>query len=99
MHGLEELALPERFREFLLLRASDLAARSRRHAHCRSPWQTLPVGPDGEATLCDCQPGVPVGNVLRDPLLRIWNGEPMRAHRRRMASEDPPAACLGCPRF
>ncbi|HEX9052031.1 MAG TPA: alpha/beta fold hydrolase, partial [Anaeromyxobacter sp.] len=99
VHGLEELALEARFREFLLLRASALAARAPRHAHCRSPWQTLPVGPDGEATLCDCQPAARLGNVLRDPLDELWNGAPMRAHRRRMRSEDPPPACLGCPRF
>jgi MoaA/NifB/PqqE/SkfB family radical SAM enzyme/surfactin synthase thioesterase subunit len=99
VHGLEELALPERFREVLVLRGSELAARATRHAHCRSPWQTLPVGPDGAATLCDCQPGVPLGNVLREPLSAIWNGGVARAHRRRMRSDDPPPACLGCPRF
>ena len=99
VHALEELAIPERFREFLLLRSADVAARSTRHAHCRSPWQSLPVGPDGEATLCDCQPAVRLGNVLADPLSAVWNGEIVRAHRRRMRSADPPPACLACPRF
>jgi radical SAM protein with 4Fe4S-binding SPASM domain len=99
VHALEELALADRFREHLLLRGAALAARSPRHAHCRSPWQTLPVGPDGEVTVCDCQPGARLGNVLRDPLSAIWNGEAMRAHRRRMRSEDPPPACRVCPRF
>ncbi len=99
VHGLEELSLPERFREQLLLRGGALAVRGARHGHCRSPWQTLPVGPDGEATLCDCQPGVRLGDVLREPLSAIWNGERARAHRRRMRSEDPPPACRACPRF
>jgi MoaA/NifB/PqqE/SkfB family radical SAM enzyme len=99
VHALEELALEERFREHLLLRTSDLAARSARHTHCHSPWQTLPVGPDGEASLCDCQPDVRLGNVLREPLSAIWNGEAARTHRRRMCSDDPPPACLVCPRF
>lgn len=99
VHALEELGLRERFREHLLLRGAELAARSPRHAHCRSPWQTLPVGPDGEATICDCQPGTTVGNVLREPLSAIWNGERLRAFRRRMVSDDPPPACLACPRF
>lgn len=97
--GLEELSLPERFREFLLLRGARLSERRSRHAHCCSPWQTLPVGPDGEVTLCDCQPRVRLGNVLEEPFSAIWNGPAMRAHRRRMRSADPPPACRACPRF
>jgi MoaA/NifB/PqqE/SkfB family radical SAM enzyme/pimeloyl-ACP methyl ester carboxylesterase len=99
IHALEELGVPARFREFLLLRGAAAGARATRHEHCRSPWQSLPVGPDGEATLCDCQPTVRLGNVLREPLSSIWNGDVARTHRRRMRSAEPPPACRGCPRF
>jgi radical SAM protein with 4Fe4S-binding SPASM domain len=99
IEALEELDVPRRFREFLLLRGARLAARSRRHLRCRSPWQTLPVDPGGQVTFCDCQPGVTLGNVLREPFSAIWDGEKMRRMRRAMRSASPPAACLACPRF
>jgi radical SAM protein with 4Fe4S-binding SPASM domain len=99
VHALEELGLPDRFRELLVLRGARLAERSPRHTHCRSPWQALPVAPDGTVTLCDCQPGVRLGNLLREPFSALWNGAAMRAHRRRMASDTPPPACASCPRY
>jgi MoaA/NifB/PqqE/SkfB family radical SAM enzyme len=99
VQALEELDVPRRFREFLLLRGAHLAARSGRHLHCRSPWQTLPVDPGGEVTFCDCQPGLRLGNALREPFSAIWDGEAMRSRRRAMRSAEPPEACLACPRF
>jgi MoaA/NifB/PqqE/SkfB family radical SAM enzyme/pimeloyl-ACP methyl ester carboxylesterase len=99
VRGLEEIALDARYLDYLLLRGEQLADRSLRHAHCLSPWQTIPVSVDGELSLCDCQPGAVLGNIHRLPLAGWWNGAAMREQRRRMLGDDPPPACRVCPRF
>ncbi len=97
--GLEEYALESRYLDYLLLRGDQVAARSTTQRHCYSPWQTVPVNVDGHLTLCDCQPEAIIGNIHRDPLDAWWNGPAMTDHRRRMLSDNPPEACLVCPRF
>jgi MoaA/NifB/PqqE/SkfB family radical SAM enzyme/alpha-beta hydrolase superfamily lysophospholipase len=99
VRGLEEFGLWKRYGKFLLLPPEQLYQRSAKHAWCYSPWQTVPVGVAGEVTLCDCQPGVSVGNILDRPLAAVWNSEVMIEHRRRMLGPDPPEACRVCPRF
>jgi MoaA/NifB/PqqE/SkfB family radical SAM enzyme/surfactin synthase thioesterase subunit len=99
VRGLEEFGLWKRYGKFLLLPPDQLYCRSDSHAWCHSPWQTIPVNVRGEVTLCDCQPEVPAGDLLTQPLSEIWNGEKLLNHRRRMLSNDPPAACRICPRF
>jgi MoaA/NifB/PqqE/SkfB family radical SAM enzyme/surfactin synthase thioesterase subunit len=99
VRGLEEFALDVRYKDHLLLRGEQLAHRSERRSHCASPWQSLPVRVDGDLTLCDCQPEAVIGNIHRTPLTDWWNGPAMTEHRRRMLSDDPPAACRVCPRF
>jgi len=99
VHGLEEFALPERYRKFLLFRAQQLRARVTKRTHCASPWQTMVVTVDGDVTVCDCLPQRSVGNLMRDPLSVVWNGPAMAEHRRRMLSSSPPGDCLVCPRF
>ncbi|MDD5761775.1 MAG: alpha/beta fold hydrolase [bacterium] len=97
--GLEELAPAARYREHLLIPPARLYQRPKKRRFCLSPWQTLPVDVDGTATLCDCQPGDPVGNVLDQPFGDLWNGSRMRDHRRRMLEDPPPGTCVVCPRF
>jgi radical SAM protein with 4Fe4S-binding SPASM domain len=99
VHALEELSLEKRYRRFLLFRAEHLRARSEGRRFCFSPWQTVPVNVDGEISLCDCQPQAKIGNLLETGLGSIWNGERMVEHRREMEGTNPPATCLGCPRF
>ncbi|MDH4100386.1 MAG: radical SAM protein [Nitrospirota bacterium] len=99
VRGLEEFGLASRWRENMLLPPDHLYRRSAKHRFCCSPWQTVAVDVDGTATLCDCQPDKPVGNLFEVPLEEIWNGEVMREHRRRMVGDEPPEACRGCPRF
>jgi MoaA/NifB/PqqE/SkfB family radical SAM enzyme/alpha-beta hydrolase superfamily lysophospholipase len=99
VRGLEEFALEARYLDYLLLRGEQLADRSPRHAHCLSPWQTIPVSVDGQLSLCDCQPGAVLGNIQRMPLSDWWNGAAMVEQRRRMLGDDPPQACRICPRF
>lgn len=99
VRGLEEFGLAKRYEKYLLLPPDSLYTRSRERAWCCSPWQTVPISVTGEATLCDCQPGVPLGNLLDQPLSGIWNGAIMQDHRQRMLGTDPPEACRICPRF
>lgn len=99
VRALEELALPSRHLDYLLLRGDQIGERSGRHRHCASPWQTVPVNVEGRATVCDCQPEAVAGGVLDEPLSAWWNGPAMVEQRRRMLSENPPEACLVCPRF
>jgi MoaA/NifB/PqqE/SkfB family radical SAM enzyme/alpha-beta hydrolase superfamily lysophospholipase len=97
--GLEEFALDTRYLDFLLLRGEQLAHRAARRTNCLSPWQSIPVNVDGNLTPCDCQPGTVIGNIHRIPLSDWWNGAAMTEQRRRMLGDDPPEACLACPRF
>lgn len=99
VRALEEFALETRFGAHLARGYAQLAERAPRHAHCLSPWQTVPVGVDGRVTACDCQPEAVIGNLLHEPLAAWWNGELMREQRRRMLGDDPPPACRVCPRF
>ncbi len=99
VHGLEEFALDRQYLDYLLLRGEEIAARATRHTRCLSPWQSIPVNVDGKLTVCDCQPEAVIGNIHRDGVSAWWNGPAMTEHRRRMLSDDPPEACLACPRF
>ena len=99
VRGLEEFGLWKRYGKFLLLPPDQLYRRSVKHTWCYSPWQTVPIGVQGAVTLCDCQPGIHVGNILSQPLMDIWNGKTMSEYRERMLSSDPPPACRACPRF
>ena len=99
VRGVEELGLSRRFGEFLLTAPAALGQRSISHKWCLSPWQTLPVDVDGYATVCDCLPDVPLGNLFEQSFDDIWNGAIIQKHRRLMRSETPSTDCLVCPRF
>jgi MoaA/NifB/PqqE/SkfB family radical SAM enzyme/alpha-beta hydrolase superfamily lysophospholipase len=99
VHGLEALDIRKSSSSLLLFRAEQVADRSGRRAHCASPWQTAVVNVDGDLSICDCQPEVPVGNLLREPFAACWNGARMVEHRQRMLGDTPPPECLACPRF
>lgn len=99
VRGIEELGLAQRYGDFVLTAPGGLPQRSTMHRWCLSPWQTLPVDVDGNATVCDCRPHDTIGNVLEKSFTDIWNAAVMQAHRRRMRADSPPAQCLICPRF
>ena len=98
VRALEELDLPRRPFEHLLLRGDTLAERSPTRSHCYSPWQTVPVKVDGRFSFCDCQPETVIGDLLASPVETLWNGPRLRELRRQMHSA-PSTACLACPRF
>lgn len=99
VRALEELGLPRRYREHLLVRPATLFERSSTRSHCFTPWQTLSVNVDGSVNACDCQPGTPAGNLLHTPLSELWQGEALSGQRRGMLGDAPPQSCRVCPRF
>ncbi len=99
VHGLEEFGLRHRYKDFLALPVSKIYDRSKTHQHCLSPWQTVPVNVEGDITICDCQPEKKIGNIFSDSFSRIWNGDSLKHHRKKMRASVPPAACRCCPRF
>ena len=99
VHGLEEFGLRQRYRDYLLLPPDQLFHRSQRNKWCRSPWQTIAVDVSGNAAVCDCQPENRLGNILKLPFSKIWNGKMMTDYRKRMLGNNPPEACMICPRF
>lgn len=99
VHGLEEFALDRQYLDYLVPRGKHIAARATRHTHCLSPWQSIPVNVDGNLTICDCQPDTVIGDIHHDSVSAWWNGDEMLEHRRRMLGDNPPEACLACPRF
>jgi MoaA/NifB/PqqE/SkfB family radical SAM enzyme len=98
VRGLEEFGLAKRYEKYLLLPPDSLSTRSRERAWCCSPWQTVPIGVTGEVTLCDCQPGVLLGNLLDRPLAGSGTEQLCRVTGNN-ARPDPPEACKLCPRF
>ena len=70
---------------------------------CLRPWKLTYLTANGQALPCCIAPftGAPyasivLGNVRAQSVAEVWNGERYQAWRRRLLSEDPPAACLGC---
>jgi MoaA/NifB/PqqE/SkfB family radical SAM enzyme len=70
---------------------------------CRRPWSLMYVTASGNVLPCCIAPftGVPygeivLGNLFTDAVETIWNGPRYRDWRRRMLSDNPPAACVGC---
>jgi radical SAM protein with 4Fe4S-binding SPASM domain len=97
--GLEDFGISHRYRNHLLVPPERIRDRSEKRRNCVSPWQTIAVDVNGDVALCDCQPDKRVGNILKKPFSRVWNGERIREHRREMLGAEPPQSCLCCPRF
>lgn len=97
--GLEDFGISHRYRNHLLVPPERIMDRSKKRRNCVSPWQTIAVDVNGDVALCDCQPDKRIGNILKMPFSRIWNGERIREHRREMLGIEPPQNCLCCPRF
>lgn len=73
--------------------------------------RTLYVDADGEVSPCvylnvpaDFPPGHPdarretFGSVLRGDPVALWQSPAFAAYRARVATDDPPASCLACPK-
>lgn len=78
----------------------------RRHApgtpgreRCDWPWRGAYVSFDGKAMPC-CMVATPdrvqLGDVERDDVAAVWNGDAYAAFRAQLSSEVPPAVCRSC---
>lgn len=60
---------------------------------CNYPWTHFEVNnPNGDVTMC-CDSPIVLGNVNRQSILEIWNGEGYRKVRKRMLSHGAHSLC------
>jgi len=78
--------------------AADLTRRSAQHRHCLAPWRVAVISAEGELSPCNCAPLTVAGSLQERPFNELWNGESMKAWRRRVL-DGTSADCLGCPRY
>jgi MoaA/NifB/PqqE/SkfB family radical SAM enzyme len=68
-------------------------------ARCDWPWRGAYLSWQGEAMPC-CMVSTPdrlsLGNAAPGGLAAVWGGEPYRAFRAALDSEEPPAICRSC---
>jgi len=60
--------------------------------YCSTPWTEISLLPNGD--ICTC-PDVVVGNVLKQSLEEIWNGQAQQGVRERVSTDLFPV-CTGC---
>lgn len=75
----------------------------RAYRRCRRPWNLMYVTANGNVLPCCIAPftGVPygsivLGNIFKQTVEDIWNGDLYRRWRRSMLDGEPSAACVGC---
>ena len=68
-------------------------------ARCDWPWRGPYVSYDGTSMPC-CMIATPdrgaLGNMVRDGVDAVWNGDAYDDFRRRLGSSDPPEICRSC---
>ena len=68
-------------------------------ARCDWPWRGPYVAYDGTAMPC-CMVATPdrasLGNVVREGVDAVWNGDAYDAFRAQLGSDDPPEICKSC---
>jgi len=90
--GLPILFYPELTREEMRVYYGE----PERFTHRSTPscaWISTDIMPNGDVSPCF---ELVAGNVLRQPFSEIWNSEPFRAHRRRLATDGPYPICARC---
>ena len=75
---------------------SDLPARARIYSCEQNPWETAHVLSNGDLVACEVHDRTPLGNLARQSLDEIWNGDLYSEFRRRYAAGDL-AECRSCP--
>jgi len=63
---------------------------------CYSPWLTLEIRPNGDATFCPDFPDYIIGNILEEPFEKIWNGEKAHKFRRLLIEKGLFPLCSRC---
>jgi radical SAM protein with 4Fe4S-binding SPASM domain len=73
-----------------------------KYARCTFPWYAAVISWDGTVTPCpqDFHCVLNMGNVSKQTLAEIWNGQPYRDLRRRLKSDVPSLSlCRNCDRI
>jgi len=63
---------------------------------CVSIFMTIEIDSNGDVSLCRDYHDYVIGNVMRDELKDMWNGEKAVAFRRSLATEGPMPVCRRC---
>ena len=70
------------------------------HIICKEPWQKLSVDWDGNVSACcgDYDRLLNIGNINKDSLYDIWNGELIKSYRKIISCNklDSLSLCSGC---
>jgi radical SAM protein with 4Fe4S-binding SPASM domain len=95
LHGSGELSPPDLVRD----RALDAAP----WRACHRPWRLMYITANGNVLPCCIAPftGAPyaqliMGNIERQSVDEVWNGEQYQHWRASMLDGEPPQACAGC---
>jgi MoaA/NifB/PqqE/SkfB family radical SAM enzyme len=78
--------------------AGDLCVRATAHAHCLSPWRIAAFAANGTLMPCNCAPRESAGIIDNENFESIWNGDMMKAWRKRMMDAGN-ETCMSCPRY
>ena len=74
-------------------------AGARGMQRCDWPWRRAYVTYSGQSMPC-CMIATPdrfhFGNMAKEGVVDVWNGDEYRAFRRQLDSDDPPSICRGC---
>jgi GT2 family glycosyltransferase len=74
----------------------ELPAGAAIHSCEQNPWETAHVLANGDVVACEVHDRVSLGNLARQGLAEVWNGEPYRRFRERYRAGGH-AACRSCP--
>ena len=67
------------------------------HRRCLEPWQRLHVEANGDVHVCASPRNkVIAGNIKKEKISKIWNGEVYQRFRKRVNSKNPPEVCKRC---
>ena len=69
---------------------------ARVHSCEQNPWETAHVLSNGDVVACEVLDKVPLGNLMRQPITEIWQGEAYRQFRQRYRGGEVPE-CRACP--
>jgi radical SAM protein with 4Fe4S-binding SPASM domain len=73
-----------------------LPAGARIHSCEQNPWDTTHVLSNGDVVACEVLDKIPLGNLKRQSLSEIWQGEPYHAFRARYQRGEV-SECRSCP--
>jgi|GEM_PF-568075 len=63
---------------------------------CRNIWETLHVGINGDVRFCCFWTGKPIGNLLKNDLLELWNHPEFQELRQSLIKGEIPEDCRNC---